>query len=142
MMMQMKWPFCVAVLMAVLFAGCTSPGGSDSRDPVYTQQWAYGPGYADGDRLPVFEDSFDVEGSHELAVVIDWNIQEGHAAVVLTPPHGEAVNLTDEETGGPRNGDERTINGTAGPWGIRISTWRDSDGEFPEGAVVVRVVVA
>lgn len=137
----MRWLSTTVLAAGILLAGCTAPGdGGSAGETIYTHQWSWGPGYPGGDGLPEFEDSFDAGGSENLTVAIDWAIDAGRAAVVLTPPGGDAINLTDAETGGPRGDSETTVDGAAGQWDFRIPTWRDADGEFPAGFVEVRVV--
>ncbi len=125
------------VLAALLLAGCTSP--EDLSETVYTHQWAYGPGYAGGGALPVFEDAFTVDDEGDLMVTTDWSIDAGRAAIELTPPGGETENLSAEATGGPRGSGEAGVAGTPGTWGFRIPTWRAEDGAFPAGFVEVQV---
>lgn len=136
----MRWLGTTLLVTGILLAGCTAPSdGGGAGETIYTHQWSWGPGYQGGDELPEFEDLFDAAESENLTVAIDWAIDAGRAAVVLTPPGGDAINLTDAETGGPRGDSETTVDGAAGQWEFRIPTWRDAGGEFPAGFVEVRV---
>lgn len=138
------------VLVAVALAGCAGPsgspdsgsdGGPDGQEPetVYTHDWFYGPGYSQGDGYPLFEDSFSTADGPGLQVEVDWNIEAGLAAVNLTSPSGDHVNVT-----APRPGAQGTSNATlpaeTGAWEVRIPTWPGPGGAFPEGQVSVRVV--
>ncbi len=137
----MRWLAATLLVAGILFTGCTAPtDGADAGETIYTHQWTWGPGYGGGDALPEFEDSFAAPSSENVTVAIDWAIDAGRAAVVLTPPGGEAINLTDDATGGPHGDAETTVDGAAGQWEFRIPTWRGADGEFPAGFVAVRVI--
>lgn len=134
-------------LVAVLASGCTSqpsePAGEEvgTLETIYTHRWSYGPGYGGGTAMPVFEDTFDASNDGgELTVRIDWRIEQGEAAVELTPPSGERINWTSAETGGPQGEAERSTASEEGTWGFRIPTWRGPGGAFPSGHVEVRVL--
>lgn len=70
---------------------------------------------------------------------MDWRIAEGWAAVNLTTPSGETVNVTAPEPGA--QGPSRTdLPSETGSWRVRIPTWPAENGSFPEGRVTVQVV--
>lgn len=138
----------VALTTLIVGAGCTQtapPDGGDggsSEQRLYEHRWTYGPSTYGRDELPVFEDRFAVPGgTQRLGVRMEWSIQAGQAAVVLTPPGGgERVNLTSAEHGGPGGAGEATVDVNAtGTWGFEIPTWRGEDDRFPEGHVRVTV---
>lgn len=134
------------VLVAVALAGCAGPDGAadggpdaDGAETVYSHDWFYGPGYSQGGGFPVFRDSFPVSDGQGLEVQVDWNIEEGLAAVNLTTPSGDHVNVTAPQPGATGNSNA-TLPAETGTWDVRIPTWPGPNGKFPEGRVTVQVV--
>lgn len=154
----------VVVLAAVPLAGCTGPGGGpyggdgaggdgagtdgaadgdDGPRTFFTHTWFYGPNSYDPDAgNPVFRSAFDVEDPPaNVTVEVEWKLTEGHAAVNLTRPDGSTANVTSLDKGADDRSVEqvptRDPDGGSGEggWSVRIVTWRDEDGAFPEGRI-------
>lgn len=134
----------VAIVASLALAGCAQPGGGpddgdDGAETIYTHDWFYGPGYSPDGGYPVFEDSFAVDEGPDLQVEVDWSIEAGLAAVNLTTPSGDQVNVTAPKAGA-QGASNTSLEAKAGMWGVEIPTWPGDGGAFPEGQVTVRVV--
>lgn len=132
------WSLITVVLVASLLSGCMGETGDEE---LYTHHWFWGPSEYSFGGLPVFLADFEVpDDVEQMDVQVDWNIGSGRAAIELTPPGEEVMNVTDTETEGPDGEGSFQVTAAAGTWGFRIPTWRADDGEFPSGEVEVVVV--